>query len=89
MCALSTNFCVYRSHIADVVAATKTPDVLPIQKNDYEEFENVEAFGHFFMAEPENAESTVQFDAEDYEEHQENPNQETPTEFPKIAVLYH
>ncbi|GKC69129.1 hypothetical protein Tco_1115012, partial [Tanacetum coccineum] len=58
MCALSTNYCVYRSHIADVVASTKTPVVLPIQK----------------------------FDAEDYEEHQENPNQETPTEFPKSDI---
>ncbi|GJZ18950.1 putative zinc finger, CCHC-type containing protein [Tanacetum coccineum] len=38
------------------------------------------------MAEPENAESTVQFDAEDYEEHQENLNQETPTEFPKSDI---
>ncbi|GJS28656.1 putative zinc finger, CCHC-type containing protein [Tanacetum coccineum] len=38
------------------------------------------------MAEPENAESTVQFDAEEYEEHQENPNQETPTEFPKSDI---
>ncbi|GJR02268.1 putative zinc finger, CCHC-type containing protein [Tanacetum coccineum] len=38
------------------------------------------------MAEPENVESTVQFDAEDYEEHQENPNQETPTEFPKSDI---
>ncbi|GKD82594.1 hypothetical protein Tco_1349433, partial [Tanacetum coccineum] len=102
--------------IADVVASTKTPDVLPIQKvnpvslflnsltqtdkpqnpqfiapvikpqKDYEEFDNVESFEHLFMAEPENAESTVQFDAEDYEEHQENPNQETPTEFPKSDI---
>ncbi|GJX37233.1 hypothetical protein Tco_0250536 [Tanacetum coccineum] len=71
--------------IADVVASTKTPDVLPIQK-DYEEFDNVESFKHLFMAEPENTESTVQFDAEDYEEHQENPNQETPTEFPKSDI---
>ncbi|GJZ87935.1 putative reverse transcriptase domain, viral movement protein [Tanacetum coccineum] len=38
------------------------------------------------MAEPENAESTVQFDSEDYEEHQENPNQETPTKFPKSDI---
>ncbi|GJV21839.1 putative reverse transcriptase domain, viral movement protein [Tanacetum coccineum] len=38
------------------------------------------------MAEPENAESIVQFDAEEYEEHQENPNQETPTEFPKSDI---
>ncbi|GJS01534.1 hypothetical protein Tco_0318042 [Tanacetum coccineum] len=38
------------------------------------------------MAEPENAESTVQFDAEDYEEHQENLNQETPIEFPKSDI---
>ncbi|GJY69752.1 hypothetical protein Tco_0472734 [Tanacetum coccineum] len=90
--------------IADVVASTKTPDVLPIQKvnpvsmflnsltqtdkpqntqfiapvikpqKDYEEFDNVESFEHLFMAEPENAESTVQFDAEEYEEHQENLN---------------
>ncbi|GJW66777.1 hypothetical protein Tco_0121201 [Tanacetum coccineum] len=102
--------------IADVVASTKTPDVLPIQKvnpvsmflnsltqtdkpqnpqfiapvikpqKDYEEFDNVESFEHLFMAEPENAESTVQFDAEEYEEHQENPNQETPTEFPKSDI---
>ncbi|GKC41110.1 putative zinc finger, CCHC-type containing protein [Tanacetum coccineum] len=102
--------------IADVVASTKTPDVLPIQKvnpvsmflnsltqtdkpqntqfiapvikpqKDYEEFDNVESFEHLFMAEPENAESTVQFDAEDYEEHQENLNQETPTEFPKSDI---
>ncbi|GJX60433.1 putative reverse transcriptase domain, viral movement protein [Tanacetum coccineum] len=102
--------------IADVVALTKTPDVLPIQKvnpvsmflnsltqtdkpqntqfiapvikpqKDYEEFDNVESFEHLFMAEPENAESTVQFDAEDYEEHQENLNQETPTEFPKSDI---
>ncbi|GKA69217.1 putative zinc finger, CCHC-type containing protein, partial [Tanacetum coccineum] len=71
--------------IADVVASTKTPDVLPIQK-DYEEFDNVESFEHLFMAEPENVESTVQFDAEEYEEHQENPNQETPTEFPKSDI---
>ncbi|GKD53261.1 putative zinc finger, CCHC-type containing protein, partial [Tanacetum coccineum] len=102
--------------IADVVASTKTPDVLPIQKvnlvslflnsltqtdkpqnpqfiapvikpqKDCEEFNNVESFEHLFMAELENAESTVQFDAEDYEEHQENPNQETPTEFPKSDI---
>ncbi|GKB43905.1 hypothetical protein Tco_0888847 [Tanacetum coccineum] len=71
--------------IADVVASTKTPDVLPIQK-DYEEFDNVKSFEHLFMAEPENAESTVQFDAEEYEEHQENPNQETPIEFPKSDI---
>ncbi|GKC45396.1 putative reverse transcriptase domain, viral movement protein [Tanacetum coccineum] len=71
--------------IADVVTSTKTPDVLPIQK-DYEEFDNVESFEHLFMAEPENAESTVQFDAEEYEEHHENPNQETPTEFPKSDI---
>ncbi|GKD54736.1 hypothetical protein Tco_1288123 [Tanacetum coccineum] len=38
------------------------------------------------MVEPKNAESTVQFDAEEYEEHQENPNQETPTEFPKSDI---
>ncbi|GJT61366.1 hypothetical protein Tco_1004899 [Tanacetum coccineum] len=69
--------------IADVVTATKTPDVLPIQK-DYEEFDNVESFEHLFMAELENAKSIVRFDAEEYEEHQENPNQETPTEFPKL-----
>ncbi|GJS98904.1 hypothetical protein Tco_0820074 [Tanacetum coccineum] len=99
--------------IADVVASTKTPDVLPIQKvnpvsmflnsltqtdkpqnpqfialvikpqKDYEEFDNVESFEHLFMAELENAESTVKFDAKEYEEHQENPNQETPTKFPK------
>ncbi|GJV52727.1 hypothetical protein Tco_1448468 [Tanacetum coccineum] len=66
--------------IADVVAST---DVLPIQKH-YEEFDNVESFEHLFMAEPKNAESTVQFDVEEYEEHQENPNQETPTEFPNL-----
>ncbi|GJS47538.1 putative zinc finger, CCHC-type containing protein [Tanacetum coccineum] len=53
---------------------------------DYEEFDNVDSFEHLFMAEPENAESTVQFDAEDYEEHQENLNQETPTEFPKFDI---
>nr|GFB02123.1 putative zinc finger, CCHC-type [Tanacetum cinerariifolium] len=51
---------------------------------DYEEFDNAESFEHLFMAEPENAESIVQFDAEDYEENQENPNQETPTGFPKL-----
>ncbi|GJX59957.1 hypothetical protein Tco_0291347 [Tanacetum coccineum] len=45
-------------YIADIVASTKTPDVLPIQK----------------------------FDAEDYKEHQENPNQETPTEFLKSDI---
>ncbi|GJZ18953.1 hypothetical protein Tco_0555543 [Tanacetum coccineum] len=85
--------------IANVVASTKTPDVLPIQKvnpvlmylnsltqtdkpqnpqfialvikpqKDYEEFDNVESFKHLFMAE-----SIVQFDAKEYEEHQENPN---------------
>ncbi|GKE05919.1 hypothetical protein Tco_1397937 [Tanacetum coccineum] len=44
--------------IVDVVASTKTPDVLPIQK----------------------------FDVEDYEEHQENLNQETPIEFPKSEI---
>ncbi|GJS27311.1 putative reverse transcriptase domain, viral movement protein [Tanacetum coccineum] len=38
------------------------------------------------MAEPENAESTVEFDAEDYEEHHKNLNQETPTEFPKSDI---
>ncbi|GJY10639.1 hypothetical protein Tco_0378824 [Tanacetum coccineum] len=38
------------------------------------------------MAEPKIAESTVQFDAEEYEEHQENPNQETPIEFPKSDI---
>ncbi|GJV11255.1 hypothetical protein Tco_1352796 [Tanacetum coccineum] len=50
-------------------------------QKDYAEFNNIKSFEHLFMAEPENAESTVQFDAEEYEEHQENPNQETPTEF--------
>ncbi|GJR02305.1 hypothetical protein Tco_0525289 [Tanacetum coccineum] len=65
--------------IADVVASTKTPD-------DYEEFDNVESFEHLFMAEPENAKSTVQFDAEEYEEHQENPNQETPTEWRERSI---
>ncbi|GJS27310.1 hypothetical protein Tco_0487930 [Tanacetum coccineum] len=53
-------------------------------QKDYEEFDNVESFEHLFIAEPENAESIVQFDAEDYEEHQENPNQETLTEFLKL-----
>nr|GEU31482.1 putative zinc finger, CCHC-type [Tanacetum cinerariifolium] len=53
---------------------------------DYEEIDNAESFEHLFMAEPENAESTVQFDAEEYEEHQENPNQETPTEFSKSDI---
>nr|GFA52720.1 hypothetical protein [Tanacetum cinerariifolium] len=53
---------------------------------DYEEFDNVESFEHLFMAEPENAESIVQFDAKDYEENQENPNQETPTGFPKSDI---
>ncbi|GJS61974.1 hypothetical protein Tco_0656758 [Tanacetum coccineum] len=38
------------------------------------------------MAEPENAKSTVQFDAKEYEELQENPNQETPVEFPKSDI---
>nr|GEX15924.1 hypothetical protein [Tanacetum cinerariifolium] len=33
-----------------------------------------------------NAESTVQFDAEDYKENQENLNQETPTGFPKSDI---
>ncbi|GJU87399.1 hypothetical protein Tco_1294945 [Tanacetum coccineum] len=56
--------------IADVVASAKTPDVLPIQK-DCEEFDNVKSFEHLFIAKTENAESTVQFDAEDYDEHQE------------------
>nr|GEY24434.1 hypothetical protein [Tanacetum cinerariifolium] len=50
---------------------------------DYEEFDNAESFEHLFMAEPKNAESTVQFDAEDYEENQENPNQDTSTRFTK------
>ncbi|GJS01530.1 putative zinc finger, CCHC-type containing protein [Tanacetum coccineum] len=102
--------------IADVVASTKTHDVLPIQKvnpvsmylnsltqtdkpqnpqfiapvikpqKDYEQFDNVESFEYLFMAKPENAESTVQFDVKEYEEHQENPNQETPTEFPKSDI---
>ncbi|GJX65084.1 hypothetical protein Tco_0299427 [Tanacetum coccineum] len=102
--------------IVDVVASTKTPDVLPIQKvnpvsmflnsltqidkpqnpqfispvimpqKDYEEFDNVESFEHLFMAELENAESTVQFDAEEYKEHQEQPNQETPIKFPKSDI---
>nr|GEV71636.1 hypothetical protein [Tanacetum cinerariifolium] len=53
---------------------------------DYKEFDNAESFEHLFMAEPENAESTVQFDAEEYKEHQENPNQEIPTEFPKSHI---
>ncbi|GKA85638.1 hypothetical protein Tco_0807292 [Tanacetum coccineum] len=64
-----------------------TAPVIKPQK-DYEEFDNVESFEHLFMAEPENAESTVQFDAEDYEEHQENLNQETPTEFPNRQKQY-
>ncbi|GJZ50584.1 hypothetical protein Tco_0604774 [Tanacetum coccineum] len=102
--------------IADVVASTKTLNVLPIQKvnpvsmflnsltqidkpqntqfiapvikpqKDYEEFNNVESFKHLFIAKPENAKSTVQFDAEEYEEHQEKLNQETPTEFPKSDI---
>ncbi|GJT28773.1 putative zinc finger, CCHC-type containing protein [Tanacetum coccineum] len=102
--------------IANFVASTKTPGVLPIQKVNpislflnsltqtdkpqnpqfiapvikpqkyYEEFDNVESFEHLFIAEPENAESTVQFDAEDYEEYQENLNQETPTEFPMSDI---
>ncbi|GKC39552.1 putative zinc finger, CCHC-type containing protein, partial [Tanacetum coccineum] len=55
-------------------------------QKDYEEFDNVESFKHLFMAEPENAESTVQFDAKYYKEHQETPNQETPTEFPKSDI---
>nr|GEX14076.1 putative reverse transcriptase domain, viral movement protein [Tanacetum cinerariifolium] len=53
---------------------------------DYKEFDNAESFEHLFMAEPENAKSTVQFDAEEYEEHQENPNQETSKEFPKSDI---
>nr|GEY05862.1 putative zinc finger, CCHC-type [Tanacetum cinerariifolium] len=53
---------------------------------DYKEFDNAESFEHLFMAEPKNAESTVQFDAEEYKEHQENLNQETPTEFPKCDI---
>ncbi|GJS47542.1 putative zinc finger, CCHC-type containing protein [Tanacetum coccineum] len=65
-----------------------TQFIAPVIKpqKDYEEFDNVESFEHLFMAEPENAESTVQFDAEEYEEHQENLNQETPTEFPKSDI---
>ncbi|GJU57221.1 hypothetical protein Tco_1234987 [Tanacetum coccineum] len=55
-------------------------------QKDYEEFDNVESFEHLFMAEPNNAESTVQFDAKEYKEHQENPNQETPIEFPKSDI---
>nr|GEZ91791.1 putative zinc finger, CCHC-type [Tanacetum cinerariifolium] len=53
---------------------------------NYEEFNNAESFEYVFMAELENAESTVQFDAEDYKENQENPNQETPTGFPKSDI---
>nr|GEU71517.1 zinc finger, CCHC-type, viral movement protein [Tanacetum cinerariifolium] len=53
---------------------------------DYEEFDNAKSFEHLFMAELENAESIVQFDAEDYEENQENPNQETSTGFPKSDI---
>nr|GEU88583.1 putative reverse transcriptase domain, viral movement protein [Tanacetum cinerariifolium] len=53
---------------------------------DYEEFDIAESFEHLFMAEPENTESTVQFDAKDYKENQENPNQETPTGFPKSDI---
>ncbi|GJZ43205.1 hypothetical protein Tco_0590460 [Tanacetum coccineum] len=55
-------------------------------QKDYEEFNNVESLEHLFMAESENAESTVQFDAKEYKEHQENLNQETPTEFPKSDI---
>nr|GEY42030.1 putative zinc finger, CCHC-type [Tanacetum cinerariifolium] len=64
------------------------PKAEPIIKPqmDYEEFDNAESFEHLFIAKPENAESTVQFDAEEYEEHQENPNQGTPTEFPKSDI---
>ncbi|GJX90841.1 putative reverse transcriptase domain, viral movement protein [Tanacetum coccineum] len=67
----------------------KTPQfIAPVIKPQkyYEEFDNVKSFEHLFIAEPENTESTVQFDAENYEEHQENPNQETPTEFPKFDI---
>nr|GEZ32681.1 RNA-directed DNA polymerase homolog [Tanacetum cinerariifolium] len=53
---------------------------------DYEEFNNAESFEHLFMAEPENAELTIQFDVEEYKEHQENPNQETPIDFPKSDI---
>nr|GEX86355.1 viral movement protein [Tanacetum cinerariifolium] len=62
--------------------------IAPVIKSqkDYEEFNNAESFKHLFMAEPENAESTVQFDAEEYEENQENPNQKTPTEFSKSEI---
>nr|GEX05136.1 putative reverse transcriptase domain-containing protein [Tanacetum cinerariifolium] len=70
--------------IADVVTSTKTPDVIPIQKVN--PISNAESFEHFFMAEPENAESTVQFNAEEYKEHQENPNQDTPIEFLKSDI---
>ncbi|GKF10739.1 hypothetical protein Tco_0048665, partial [Tanacetum coccineum] len=55
-------------------------------QKDYEEFDNVESFEHLFMVKLENAESTVQFDVEEYEEHQENLKQENPIEFPKSDI---
>nr|GEW91102.1 putative zinc finger, CCHC-type [Tanacetum cinerariifolium] len=63
--------------------------ISPVTKpqKDYKEFDNAKSFEHLFMAKPENAESRVQFDVEEYEEHQENPNQETPTEFPQNSHI--
>ncbi|GKG50724.1 hypothetical protein Tco_0538848, partial [Tanacetum coccineum] len=47
---------------------------------------NLTMLNHLNISKSENEESTVQFDAEEYEEHQENPNQETPTKFPKSDI---
>ncbi|GKB19558.1 hypothetical protein Tco_0853481 [Tanacetum coccineum] len=75
----------YASIISCKMTSFLANEVIKPQKG-YKEFDNIESFEHLFMAKPENAESTVQFVAEDYEEHQENPNQETPTEFPKSDI---
>ncbi|GJS28659.1 putative zinc finger, CCHC-type containing protein [Tanacetum coccineum] len=64
----------------------ESQSIADVSQKDCEEFDNVESFEHLFMAEQENAKSTVQFDAEEYEEHQENLNQETPTKFPKSDI---
>nr|GEV61052.1 putative zinc finger, CCHC-type [Tanacetum cinerariifolium] len=65
-----------------VFPITKDPSCSYSQEYE-QEFPALTVFEHL---DSQNAESTVQFDAEDYEEQQENPNQETLTEFPKSDI---
>ncbi|GKA23676.1 reverse transcriptase domain-containing protein [Tanacetum coccineum] len=77
---------MFLNSLTQIDKPQNTQFIAPIIKpqKDYEEFDNVESFKHLFMAKPKNTESTVQFDAEDYEEHKNPKTKRDSHRVPKV-----